>query len=128
MTVGDGFSGLGRTLHTWDADVDRVVQRIFNRFNAVSVNTYVCHPFCGWERRSLDVWGDGGRGDALPALKAARILDWLFELPGTPFLRHTILEHTLWVRGKGNLPWLRDDHSGPLRHVHATYLPVPPLR
>jgi len=124
--IGDGHSGLGRTLYTWDRDVERVVHRIRRRYPQTSVNTYECHPFCGWEHRSLDVWGSAGRGDALPPLLSQRVLDFLFEMPGDPQIRHWILGHRLWVDGRGYLPWPADDHTGRLRHVHVTYHPVPP--
>lgn len=128
MTVGDGHSGIGRTLYEWDPDVERVVQRIKRRFSAVSVNTYTCHPFCGWERRSLDVWAKEGRGHPLPSLLSTKVLDFLWNMPGEPLIRHYILENTLWVRDRGYLPWPAMDHSGNLRHVHVTYAPVPPIR
>jgi hypothetical protein len=134
MTIGDGHSGLGKTRHHWDPDVHRVVQRVFNRFSSVSCNTYDCHPFCGppgdrgaWQRRSIDIWGPAGRGDPLDPHLSELALDFLIELPGKPLIRHWILDHTLWVRGVGYLPWPANDHTGLLRHVHVTYLPVPPL-
>jgi hypothetical protein len=128
VTEGDGHSGIGRTLYDWDPDVDRVRHLILKRFPTVSVNTYRCHPYCGWERRSLDVWDQGGRGAPLRPLLSRHVLDYLLELPGKPLIRHWILEHDLWVRGKGFFPWPADDHTGALRHVHVTYLPVPDLR
>jgi hypothetical protein len=134
VTVGDGHSGIGRTLHTWDKDVERLVHRVHQRFGRVTTNTYSCHPFCGppgnrqgWARRSIDVWGAGGRGDALPPLKAQLILDFLFTMPDGPLIRHYILEHDLWTRWGGHTGWAANDHSGRLRHVHVTYLPVPAI-
>lgn len=127
MAIGDGHSGEGATLYEWDSDVERIVQLILNRFPTVTVNTYECHPYCGWERRSLDVWGKGGRGDPLPTFLAEASLDFLWNLPGEPLIRHYILRHKLWVRGRGILPWPADDHSGRLRHLHVTYAPVPPI-
>lgn len=125
MAIGDGHSGEGATLYEWDSDVQRVVQRLLTRFSGITVNTYVCHPYCGWERRSLDVWGPAGRGDPLPRDLSRRSLHFLLNLPGKPLIRHYILEHTLWVRGVGDLEWKANDHSGALRHLHVTYLPVP---
>ena len=128
MAIGDGHSGEGRTLYTWDTDVKRVVRQITRKFPRVSVNTYECHPYCGWERRSLDVWGERGRGHPLRYAQAQLILDYVFNLPGLPNIRHYILEQTLWVAGRGELPWPAFDHSGDLRHLHVTYHPVPPPR
>jgi hypothetical protein len=134
VTEGDGHSGIGTTMHEWDKDVTRVVHKLFSRFSAISCNTYSCHPFCGppddrqgWARRSIDVWGPGGRGDPLPEHLSELVLDFLFTMPGKPLLRHYILEHVLWVRGKGYFDWPANDHAGWLRHVHVTYLPVPAI-
>jgi hypothetical protein len=128
MTVGDGHSGIGRTSHSWDPDVHNVVQALFSRFSSVSANTYTCHPFCGWERRSVDVWGELGRGHALDRHFSQLILDFLFTLPGEPMIRHYILDHVLWTSFGGYGVWPADDHTGRLRHVHVTYWPVPPIR
>jgi hypothetical protein len=134
MAIGDGHSGEGATSHHWDADVARVVHQLLNRFPALTANTYDCHPFCGppgnrqaWARRSVDVWGAGGRGDNIGPLKAVHVRDWLMELNGLPLIRHLIHERRIWVRGSGWLPWRAADHDGELRHIHVTYLPVPPL-
>jgi hypothetical protein len=127
VPIGDGHSGEGKTLWDWDPDVKRVVNKIFRRFPHVTCNTYECHPFCGWERRSIDVWGPSGRGDPLAPHLSELVLDFLFTMPGDPQLRHYILGHDLWVDGKGHLSWPADDHTGRLRHVHVTYWPVPPI-
>lgn len=128
MTVGDGHSGIGETRYHWDPDVRNVVQRTLKRFPRATANTYTCHPFCGWGSRSVDFWGHGGRGHALSGLTAERLLDFLFTLPGKPFMRHYILEHVIWTSFGGYSVWPADDHSGRLRHVHVTYHPVPPIR
>lgn len=128
VTIGDGHSGLGRTTYNWDSDVERVVQLLFKRFPHVTANTYVCHPYCGWASRSVDVWGPGGRGDGLREHLSELVLDFLFTLPGKPHIRHYILDHTLWTSFGGYSYWAAKDHTGRLRHVHVTYHPVPPIR
>lgn len=128
MTVGDGHSGIGKTLYTWDSDVDAVVQQVHRRFSAVRANTYTCHPFCGWERRSLDVWHRPGRGHPLSPELSQEVLAFLFNMPGLPMIRHYILDHVIWTSWGGNGVWPADDHTGILRHVHVTYWPVPPVR
>jgi hypothetical protein len=133
MAIGDGHSGEGRTMHSWDDDVDVIVRRLHDRFpGKISTNTYECHPFCGpvgdrngWARRSVDTWGPRGRGDALGGLLSQHVLDFLFTMPGQPLIRHYILGHTLWTSWGGFSTWPADDHSGKLRHVHVTYWPVP---
>lgn len=120
--------GSGATRYHWEPDVHDVVQKLRKRFPRVTCNTYVCHPYCGWADRSVDVWGPGGRGDAIAPDLGEASLHFLFTLPGRPLIRHYIYEHTLWTSWGGKSYWSRDDHSGGLRHVHVTYHPVPPLR
>jgi hypothetical protein len=69
----------------------------------------------------VDVWGIGGRGDAIPYETGRSVHAFAFALPGAPYLRHTIYEHQLWTSFGGYSYWAPDDHSGWLRHVHLTY-------
>jgi hypothetical protein len=71
----------------------------------------------------VDVWGIGGRGDAIPYATGRSVHAFAFNLPGKPFLRHTIFEHQLWTSFGGYSYWAANDHSGWLRHVHLTYWP-----
>lgn len=128
MTDGSEFWGVGATHYDWDPDVEVIVQRIFNQFSAVSCNTYANHPYPGWDGRSIDVWGPRGRGDPIGIDLSHRLRRFLFEMPGQPLIRHMILQHQWWLRGRGWQYWSRDDHSGRLRHLHVTYLPVPDWR
>lgn len=121
MTVGDGLSGLGATRHSWVPAVRHNVHLVLNEFSAVTANTYVCHPWCGWGRYSVDFWGPGGRGDALRDDLGPKIARFLSNRPGPPFIRHTIWEHRLWTSFGGFSEWSRNDHSGRLRHLHVTY-------
>jgi hypothetical protein len=115
--------GSGKTHYRWREDVRRVVQLTEARFGPVRANTYVCHPWCGWGSASIDFWGEGGRGDPIGYGLGWRVLQFLFELPGKPIIRHTIYEHQLWTSWGGESFWRRDDHTGRLRHVHVTYWP-----
>lgn len=121
MTVGDGHSGLGATRHRWVPAVRSQVQLVLSSHPLLTANTYICHPWCGWGRFSVDFWGPGGRGDPAPfdTLESSRRL--LLRQPGYPFIRHTILEHQLWTSFNGESYWSADDHSGGLRHLHVTY-------
>src|SRR5215212_2369794 len=114
------FWGVGKTHYDWDADVEAIVQRILSYSSVVTCNTYANHPYPGWDGRSVDVWGPGGRGDPIGKDLSLRLQRFLFNLPGDPQIRHMILGHRWWLRGAGWRPWLRDDHSGPLRHLHIT--------
>lgn len=121
MVIGDGHSGLGATRHHWVPAVRSQVQLVLSAFPLLTANTYVCHPWCGWGRFSVDFWGPGGRGDAAPRDLLLRSRRLLMVQPGSPFIRHTILEHTLWTSFGGFSTWRADDHSGVLRHLHVTY-------
>jgi hypothetical protein len=121
------FWGVGETHYDWDRDVEAIVQRLLSRFSAISLNTYRNHPYPGWDSRSLDIWGAGGRGSPIQLDLGHRAARFLFNLPGEPQIRHLIYEHRWWMRGFGWREWTRDDHWGRLRHVHVTYLPVPQL-
>jgi len=113
--------GSGATHYRWRPDVAIVVQRILSQFPQVTVNTYVCHPWCGWSDQSLDVWGSGGRGDPLPRDIGLASRNFLMNLSGPPMIRHTIWRHQIWTAWGGYSRWVADDHSGRLRHLHVTY-------
>lgn len=112
---------LGATRWRWRGDVRRVVAHLESQFPALRANTYVCHPWCGWGRVSVDLWGRGGRGDPIPRDTGFLALREAFTLPWGPSLRHTIYLHQLWTDFGGYSWWRSDDHSGKLRHVHLTY-------
>jgi hypothetical protein len=113
--------GLGATHYRWRADVARIVERIEANFPNVRCNTYVDHPWPGWDGRSVDCWGRGGRGDAIPSHTGAAVLEYVFNLRTGPYLRHYIYRHTLWTSFGGKSLWVPNDHSRGLRHVHFTY-------
>jgi hypothetical protein len=124
VTVGDGISGLGKTRYKWAPEVERVVHRALIRIPSITANTYVCHPWCGWGRWSVDFWGALGRGHAIRQADAEDTLQYLFNLPGHPFIRHYIFEHSLWTSFGGESYWTPNDHSGELKHLHITYWPT----
>ena len=113
---------LGRTTYDWRPDVHRRVLDVLARFPSVTANTYINHPFPGWDDRSVDFWGPGGRGDAIDRATGAKIQNYLLGLTEGPAIRHTIYLHRWWTNWAGWLKWNADDHSGQLRHVHVTYL------
>lgn len=121
MTVGDGHSGLGATRHHWVPPVRANVQAVLRTFSGVTANTYICHPWCGWGRWSVDFWGPGGRGDPISDELSRASLNLLWRLPGPPFIRHYIYRHDLWTSWGGHSLWRADDHSGNLQHLHVTY-------
>src|SRR5215218_7094484 len=89
--------GTGATKYLWVPSVREVVQSVKRRWPAVTANTYVCHPWCGWSRWSVDFWGSGGRGSPIPASSGYEIRRYLMNLPGNPVIRHTILDHAIWT-------------------------------
>lgn len=113
--------GSGATRWLWRPEVRRRVQQVLDKWPHVTANTYVCHPWCGWARVSVDFWGAGGRGDPLPSTVGPDIRRFLMNQPRPPLIRHTIWEHQLWTSWGGYSFWTRDDHDGSLRHLHVTY-------
>ena len=120
--------GLGPTHYQWRPDVRALVAAIGRQFPAVTVNTYIGHPFpngedgdgYGWENVSFDCWGPGGRGDPIPYLTGRSLKRWVLRSSLTPPIRHWIWRHTLWTSWGGKSLWIPDDHSGRLRHFHVT--------
>lgn len=113
--------GSGATKYQWDPAIEDIIHRVLRRWPNVTANTYVCHPWCGWSRFSVDFWGAGGRGSRIPKKAGREIRHYLMNLPGKPYIRHTIFRHALWTSWGGYSTWRADDHSGTLRHLHVTY-------
>ena len=107
--------------YRWRRDVRRVVQATLTRYPALSANTYIDHPWVGWDGVSVDFWDNRGCGWPADSDTLHRALSYLFHLPGKPHIRHTILEHTLWTSYGGKSYWRPNDHSGRERHLHVTY-------
>jgi hypothetical protein len=118
---GLSFGGLGPTRYVWTPPVREVNRKVSKRFPAARPNTYIAHPWRGWSRVSVDWWGIGGRGHAIPTETGWSLLHYIMNLPGKPFIRHTIYQHQLWTSYGGYSLWREHDHSGDLRHVHVTY-------
>jgi hypothetical protein len=105
----------------WRPDVQRVVNHLERKFPGLECITYIDHPWPGWDGRSFDVWAEASTWSpaGLKTLHSAR--RFLMNLPGEPFIRHTILGHTLWTSFGGFSRWPAMDHSGKKRHLHVTY-------
>ena len=112
---------LGNTHFTWRKDVRAIVDLVLRRWPGVTANTYVDHPWPGWDARSVDFWGPGGRGSAIDLRDGRQIRRYLMKLDGAPHIRHTIYRHRLWTSFGGGSYWPAHDHSGVLRHLHVTY-------
>lgn len=97
------------------------MKEILRDFPDVTANTYVDHPWPGWDGRSVDFWGPGGRGHAIDVMDGYNIRRRLMRKPGEPHIRHWIYRHTLWTSFGGYQHWEPDDHSFGLRHLHVTY-------
>lgn len=111
---------LGTTHWRLRPDVLKVAATIARQF-PVTWNTYEGHPWSGWDHRSVDFWGPGGRGDPIPLEVGREVLQALRGMPGLPHIRHHIYLNRLWTSWGGYSWWPSEDHSGRLRHVHVTY-------
>jgi len=119
--LGRLFGGLGATRWRWSPAVSVLVEQALSRHPSATANTYVCHPWCGWGRFSVDFWGPEGRGDPIDPETAVSIREFLLTRTGPPFIRHWIYQHTLWTSFGGFSVWSANDHSGRLQHLHVTY-------
>jgi hypothetical protein len=114
--------GTLRTIHrNWRPDVERVVRHIERRFPSTRCNTYINHPWPGWDGRSIDVWRDAPWPTPVGLKTGHRVLSYVFNNEEFPALRHYIYLHQLWTSFGGRSLWTPDDHSGALRHLHLTF-------
>lgn len=107
--------------YNWRADIGRLVHRTLNRFPELSANTYIDHPWPGWDHLSVDFWSVGGCGYPIRGDAPNRARAFLFRQPGLPNIRHCILDHDLWTSYGGYSYWRPNDHTGRERHLHVTY-------
>jgi hypothetical protein len=107
--------------YNWRPDVERVVRRLRAAYPGLECVTYVDHPWPGWDGRSFDVWADAQTWTPAPLARLKSARHFLMNLPGEPYIRHTILAHNLWTSFGGWSQWAPDDHSGRWRHLHVTY-------
>jgi hypothetical protein len=114
-------SELGATHWRLRPDVRRVADLLTSLYPASRWNTYVDHPFPGWDHVSFDLWGEGGRGHAIPIRTGELALQSLLNIRRKPLLRHWIFRHDWWTSWGGEGIWVPDDHSGWLRHLHVTF-------
>jgi hypothetical protein len=98
-----------------------VVAKVLDEFPSITANTYRDHPFAGWDNRSADFWGRGGRGDAIPRDTGFEVVEYLKKISDPPRIRHWIYLHRWWTDWEGMVKWPANDHSGVLRHVHITW-------
>lgn len=112
---------LGPTHYRFRPDVARVVHLVEARFRRVRGNTYVDHPWPGWDNVSVDFWDAAGRGFPIARRTGYEVLDYLLTISKLPPLRHWIYRHGLWTSFGGSSWWPANDHSGRLRHVHVTF-------
>ena len=66
-----------------------VVIYVTTHWHGVTANTYVDHPWPGWDAQSIDFWGPAGRGDPIRlengkelllmshSVSPAGVLNWL---------------------------------------------------
>lgn len=109
--------------YDWVPKVSRVVELTLSRYPRLSANTYVDHPWEGWDAFSVDFWAAAGCGVPAPWSVLNHARAYLFDMSGPPLIRHTILGHTLWTSFGGFSYWAAKDHSGKERHLHVTYWP-----
>jgi hypothetical protein len=111
--------------YTWRADVEAWACYLNKNYD-VACNTYYDHPE-GYFRDadSIDIWGPGGRGDAINYYVGQQIFDLLFNDPGLPNIDWIIWQRYIYGAwnswqgepfGDGSAFTNHDDH------IHVTYL------
>ncbi|HZB08036.1 MAG TPA: hypothetical protein VE525_02865 [Rubrobacter sp.] len=110
-----------------------MIDRIFKRFNGISINTYADHPE-GWSAklgyntavRSFDVWDNSGRGEPINRPIGDRVVNFVFQDPGIPYISWCIWKGEIWQRSKTPRRWRKwqDDGTGlHFDHPHFTMMP-----
>lgn len=112
---------LGPTHWNVRPDVLEAILRALRGLDGITWNTYRDHPWAGFDDRSVDFWGVGGRGFPIAREKGRLLVARLMRDPEPPFIRHLIYRRRLWTAWGGWQRWRSGDHSGRLRHVHVTF-------
>jgi hypothetical protein len=110
-----------------------LIDQLFKRFDGISINTYADHPE-GWSKklgyntavRSFDVWDNSGRGMDIDRTIGDRVVKFVFEDKGIPYINWCIWEGEIWQRSETPLRWRKwqDDGTGlHFDHPHFTMMP-----
>ena len=119
------------TRYGWEKDVRRLIDDLFKRFDGISINTYVNHPE-GWTKklgynttvRSFDVWDNKGRGVPIDRDIGDRVVKFVFEDKGIPYISWCIWEDEIWTRETKEWREWKDDGTGKhFDHPHFTMMP-----
>jgi hypothetical protein len=118
-------SNLGETHWTLTPDVRIAAEEVRRKFGG-SWNTYVGHglyPAAG-ELRTVDHWGGGGRGVALPEVMGDAMCAWILGQHVVKPVRILIWWSWIWLPTTGWRPYsgFQGNH-GPGRdaHIHVGY-------
>lgn len=95
-------------------------------YGQIYINTYHGHPpeWEAYERFSLDVWDDNGRGYALDSILGDLVFNRIFNDPDGPRIQWIIYKGWMWTRDGG---WEvydpPEDGSDPghWRHIHVSF-------
>ena len=128
------------THFNWRSDVKRVVDKVQAKWPwKTYINTYYWHPPYDppaitkrYDATSFDVWGGGlyngkytgYRGKPLPDDLHEQIFNYIFNMPGAPYINWILTNGWMWQGGR----WTRYDPYDPYnadmghhRHIHVTY-------
>jgi hypothetical protein len=97
------------TRYEWHPEVRTVIRRVYRKFggpSAIHINTYVCHPedWC-WDTVSFDVWGPLGRNDPIGFDLGQRVFDFVYDMPGDPYIEWCIWRRTIRSRINRYMPY-----------------------
>ncbi len=112
------------TRYSWRrADMRGLIQRLYDNFDGISVNTYDDHPE-GWrrDRTSFDVWDDAGRGVPINPATGSAVVNYIFDDPNPPWIEWCIWQGRIWIDdGRGWRRWWDDGTGSHHDHPHFTF-------
>lgn len=110
------MAGEGRTHYQWVPRTRELASWILF-FWPVSVNTYRDHPTSwGLDATSIDVWGQGGRGEPIVRATGIAVADWIMSDESPCTVRWLIWDGWIWARGVG---WREYWDASDMHHDHV---------
>ncbi len=112
------------TRYSWRRyDIRNLIQRLYDNFDGISINTYVNHPEPYWrDTTSFDVWHSNGRGVPIAKSTGDAVVSYIFNDPNPPWIEWCIWYGRIWIDdGQGWRTWWDDGTGAHTDHPHFTF-------